>query len=171
MDSPGCGDPAVLDRHRLVDPAVGSHRVGAPDPERHVGRAGLIQFIFRTNRGASSEPAVPSMLGRPLENGSPTTPAGRGRCPGQARRAVPRSPSCGGQRWRRNRLPMYRPQHTRQAMMIKTVNMARSFGEPGGHEPSAGVSRVLLLSLRWKQKTSNIILVLLFVDTWRTGRC
>jgi hypothetical protein len=56
-------------------------------------------------------------------------------------------------------------------MTIKTVNMARSFGEPGGHEPPARVSRILLLSLRWKQKTSNMILVLLFSDTWRTGRC
>jgi hypothetical protein len=37
---------------------------------------------------------------------------------------------------------MYRPPNARAAMMIKTVNMARSFDEPEGHEPSAGVSRV-----------------------------
>ncbi len=36
-------------------------------------------------------------------------------------------------------------------MTIKTVNMALSFEEPEGHEPSsAGVSRVLLLSLHRK---------------------
>jgi hypothetical protein len=34
---------------------------------------------------------------------------------------------------------MYRAQHARTAMMIKTVNMARSFDEPKGHEPSPAV--------------------------------
>jgi len=33
---------------------------------------------------------------------------------------------------------MYRAQHA-TAMMIKTVNMARSFDEPGDHEPSPAV--------------------------------
>src|SRR5579863_763227 len=47
------GDPAVLDRYRLVDLAVGHHRVGAPNPEHHVGRAGVTAFFFRTNGGAS----------------------------------------------------------------------------------------------------------------------
>jgi hypothetical protein len=57
-------------------------------------------------------------------------------------------------------------------MMIKMVNMARSFDEPEGHEPSAaGASRILLLSLCVKQKTSNIILELLVLRVWRTGRC
>lgn len=78
-----------------------------------------------------SGPGVRAVAADLAENGTPTIPAECGRCPGQARRAAPRSPGCGGQRWRRNRLPMYRPQHTRQTMMIKTMNMARSFGEPG----------------------------------------